>query len=147
MTLSAAASFARLARALPTYALIRRAARDIAAGRPGRMARSAAYVEKGFWAKLRRTGGRVPFVLDLVAAWYCAMDWSTPYHVRAIILGALAYFIVPADIVPDLVAGLGFVDDATVLATAMSSITGHIKPRHIERAREALGFATVAEPS
>jgi uncharacterized membrane protein YkvA (DUF1232 family) len=145
MNLSAAHGIARLARALPTYVLIRRAARDIAAGRPGPVPRNAAYVERGFWAKLRRLGGRVPFVLDLAAVWYCATDRETPHRVRAIMMGALAYFVVPVDVVPDLIAGFGLVDDATVLATAISAVADHIKPRHVERARATLGFATDAE--
>jgi uncharacterized membrane protein YkvA (DUF1232 family) len=144
MNLSAAQSFARLARALPTYALIRRAARDIAAGRPGPMPRDVDYVDRGFWAKVRRMSGRVPFVLDLVATWYCATDRATPHHVRAIMMGALAYFVVPVDIIPDVVVGLGFVDDATVLATAVASVAEHIKPHPVARARRALAFSTEA---
>jgi uncharacterized membrane protein YkvA (DUF1232 family) len=147
VSLSAAASFARLARALPSYVMIRRAARNNAAGHPGPYARDAGYVEQGFWAKIRRLAGRVPFVTDLVAAWYCAMDRATPYRVRAVLLGALAYFVVPVDIIPDVVVGLGFVDDATVLATAVASVAEHIKPHHVARARRALAFSTEAPQS
>jgi uncharacterized membrane protein YkvA (DUF1232 family) len=109
------------------------------------MPRDVDYVDRGFWAKVRRMSGRVPFVLDLVATWYCATDRATPHHVRAIMMGALAYFVVPVDIVPDLIAGLGFVDDATVLATAMSAVAGHIKPHHVARAKAMLGFEAAAE--
>jgi uncharacterized membrane protein YkvA (DUF1232 family) len=142
MNLYAAANFARLARALPTYAMIRRAARDIASGGAGPVPRNAEYVDKRFWAKARRLAGRVPFVLDLAAAWHCATDRETPHHVRAVLMGALAYFVVPVDVVPDLVAGVGLVDDATVLATAISSVAKHILPHHIDRAERSLGFAT-----
>ena len=145
MNIYATAGFVRLARALPAYAMIRRAARDIASGDAGIYARDDRYVERGFWAKARRLAGRVPFVLDLAAAWYCAMDRATPVHVKAILMGALAYFVVPADIVPDMVIGFGLADDATVLATAVSSVAGHIKPRHFEKAKHALAFK--AEPS
>lgn len=142
MNLYAAAGFVRLARALPAYAMIRRTARDISAGNAGPYARNASYVQRGFWAKLRRLTGRVPFVLDLAAAWYCAMDRHTPAHVKAILMGALAYFVVPVDIVPDVMIGFGLVDDATVLATAVSSVAGHIGPHHFEKARHALAFET-----
>ncbi len=142
MSLSAAASFARLARALPTYAIIRRTARDIAAGRPSAYTRDVRYVEKGFWGKTRRMAGRVPFVLDLTAAWYCAVDRRTPVYVKAVLMGALAYFVVPVDIVPDIILGAGLVDDATVLATAISGIASHIKPDHIEKARRSLAFTS-----
>ena len=145
MNFHATAGFIRLARALPAYAIIRRTARDIADGKPGPYDRDARYVEQGFWGKARRLAGRVPFVLDLAAAWYCAMDRTTPVHVKAILMGALAYFVVPADIVPDMLIGFGLVDDATVLATAVSSVTGHVKPLHFEKAKDALAFQ--AEPS
>jgi uncharacterized membrane protein YkvA (DUF1232 family) len=46
-----------------------------------------------FWAKVRRTLGRIPFTEDLLAAWYCAADRDTPAYVRAVLLGAVAYFV------------------------------------------------------
>jgi uncharacterized membrane protein YkvA (DUF1232 family) len=66
-------------------------------------------VRSGFWGKLKRVAGHVPFVEDLVAAYYCAMDPATPIRVRGMLLAALAYFIMPIDLIPDIVAGLGFV--------------------------------------
>ena len=59
-------------------------------------------------------------------------------RVRAILLAALAYFIMPADMVPDLLVGVGFTDDATVLATAIGLVARHIKPLHRRRAAAAL---------
>ena len=57
---------------------------------------------------------------------------------KAILLGALAYFILPADAVPDLFAGLGFTDDAAVLAAAIAAVSRHLQPRHREQARARL---------
>ena len=142
MNLGAAASFARLAKALPAYTMIRRAARDVTNGEAGPYDRNAAYVDRGFWSKIRRLAGRVPFVLDLVAAWYCAKDRATPLRVKAVLMGALAYFVVPTDIIPDVIVGIGLVDDATVLATVVASVAEHIKPQHVLRARRALAFKT-----
>jgi len=97
--------------------------------------RNEAYVRERFWNKLRRLVGRIPFAEDLVAAYYCAMDPATPIRVKAILLAALAYFILPTDLIPDFIAGIGFTDDAAVLATAISVVGGHIKERHRTRAR------------
>ena len=72
-------------------------------------------VRRDFWAKLKRFAGQVPFVEDLVAAYYCALDPATPMRVRGMLLAALAYFILPFDLVPDMIAGLGFADDAALL--------------------------------
>jgi uncharacterized membrane protein YkvA (DUF1232 family) len=105
------------------------------------MALPVAYVppdEKHFWTKVRRVVARIPFAEDLVAAYYCALDRDTPGYVRATLLGAVAYFVLPADLVPDFLAGLGFTDDATVIAAAIAAVGRHLEPRHRERARERL---------
>ncbi len=96
-------------------------------------------VRAEFWNKLKRVAGKLPFVDDLVAAYYCAMDTDTPLKVRATLLGALAYFILPFDIVPDFIAGIGYGDDAAVLAAAISLVSAHIKPTHRVAAAKALG--------
>ncbi len=96
-------------------------------------------VRNEFWAKLKRSAGRIPFVDDAVAAYYCAMDSRTPMRVRGTLFGALAYFIMPADMIPDIIAGIGFTDDAAVLAAVTALLAGHIKPHHREAAAKALG--------
>jgi len=50
-------------------------------------------VRRDFWTALKQFAGRLPFVEDLVAAYYCALDPATPMRVRGILLAALAYFI------------------------------------------------------
>jgi uncharacterized membrane protein YkvA (DUF1232 family) len=94
--------------------------------------------ERRFWAKLRRVLARVPFAEDLVAAYYCALDRETPGYVRVVLFGALAYFVLPTDMVPDVLAGLGFTDDASVIAAAIAAVGRHLEPRHREQARERL---------
>jgi len=94
--------------------------------------------ERRFWRKVRRILADVPFAEDLAAAYYCAMDRDTPGYVRGVLLGALAYFVLPADMIPDFLAGLGFTDDASVLAAAIAAVGRHIEPRHRMRARRAL---------
>lgn len=91
-----------------------------------------------FWRKLTRVLADIPFAEDLVAAYYCALDRGTPPYVRAVLLGAVAYFILPADMVPDVVAGLGFTDDASVLAAAIAAVGRHLRPEHRSRARDRL---------
>ncbi|RMF12329.1 MAG: DUF1232 domain-containing protein [Alphaproteobacteria bacterium] len=97
-----------------------------------------ARVRAGFWAKLRRVVGRIPFAEDLVAAYYCAIDPKTPARVRAILFAGLAYFVIPADLIPDFIAGLGFTDDASVVTAVVAAVAGYIKDHHRTRARQAL---------
>ncbi len=105
---------------------------------PAVIARNRRTVERGFWKKLLRVAGRIPFAEDLAAAYFCAVDPLTPGRVRGVLFAALAYFVMPMDVIPDFIAGFGFTDDAAVLATAIGLVSGHIKPRHRQRARAAL---------
>lgn len=91
-----------------------------------------------FWSTLKRAARHVPFMEDLVASYYCALDPATPTRVRGILLAALAYFVLPFDFLPDIVALIGFSDDVAVLAAAIASIRAHIKPAHYDAARAAL---------
>jgi uncharacterized membrane protein YkvA (DUF1232 family) len=99
-------------------------------------------LKRRFWDKLKRVAGKVPFAEDLVAAFFCATDPSTPSRVRLILLGAIAYFVFPADAVTDLLPLFGFADDAAVLAAAITQVAGSITEEHKERARNALKDAT-----
>ena len=95
-------------------------------------------VQKNFWRKLKRVAAKLPFAEDLLAAYYCAFDRQTPRHDQAALIGALAYFILPFDFVPDFLPVLGFTDDAAVLATALRLVATNIRDEHREAARAAL---------
>ena len=99
-------------------------------------------VKRRFVDKIRRTLGRIPFTEQALAAYFCATDAATPTRVKAILMAALAYFIVPTDMVPDFIAGLGFTDDAAVMAAAVRSIASHITDGHHAAARRFLDRET-----
>ncbi|HKA74104.1 MAG TPA: YkvA family protein [Xanthobacteraceae bacterium] len=109
------------------------------------LARDAETVRRRFWAKAKRFAAQLPFAEDLVTAYYCAFDRTTPVQVKAALVGALAYFILPYDVVPDLLPALGFADDAAVLAAALRLVAAHIRPEHRDAAREALARGMEAE--
>jgi len=104
-----------------------------------RLAQDRESVRKRFWIKLKQVAARLPFTEDLLAAYYCAFDKQTPRHVQAALMGAIAYFILPFDFIPDMMPVLGFTDDAAVLATAIRLVASHITDDHREAARVALG--------
>ena len=101
---------------------MRRAARD----EPG--------LRRDFWAKLKRIGRQIPFAEDLLAAYYCTLDPATPARVKLILLGAIAYFVMPMDAIPDILPIIGFADDAAVLAAAIAQVAGSITDAHREQA-------------
>ena len=92
-------------------------------------------VRRDFWPKIRKVATSLPFAEDVVAAFYCATDRETPTRAKAVLLGALAYFILPIDVIPDFIPLLGFTDDAAVIATALATITDNLKPKHRDAAR------------
>jgi uncharacterized membrane protein YkvA (DUF1232 family) len=95
-------------------------------------------VRRDFFPKLARVLASIPFAEELVAAYYCAFDRATPLKAKGILVGALAYFILPVDVIPDFVLGLGFTDDMAVLLAAFNVVRTHVKDHHRERARETL---------
>lgn len=95
-------------------------------------------VRRGFWRKMKRNAAAVPFAEDAVTAYYAAFDRDTPLKVRAGLLGALAYFLMPADVVPDFLPLLGFGDDAAVLIGAIQLLASNIQPHHRDAARATL---------
>jgi len=95
-------------------------------------------VRAGFWKKMAKVAGHIPFAEEAAAAWFCTRDPNTPMRVKATLIAALAYFVLPTDLVPDFIAGLGFTDDASVLMAAIGLVSTHVTPAHRKAAREAL---------
>ena len=109
------------------------------------LAKDRESVRRRFWIKLKRVVAGLPFAEDLLAAYYCAFDKQTPRHVQVALLGAIAYFILPFDFIPDMMPMLGFTDDAAVLATAIRLVATHIRPEHRDAARATLKRGIEAE--
>jgi uncharacterized membrane protein YkvA (DUF1232 family) len=103
-----------------------------------RAAGDEAGVFRDMWRTLRKVGRRLPFAQDVLAAFYCATDPATDRRVKLILVGAIAYFVMPFDVIPDVLPIIGFSDDAALLAAAIASVAGAIRPEHRDRAREAL---------
>ena len=111
---------------------------DLLGRTAAQFAHDAENVRRRSWTKVKRLAAQLPFVEDLLTAYYCAFDRTTPVAVKAALVGALAYFVLPYDFVPDMLPALGFADDAAVLATAIRMVAAHIRPEHRDAAREAL---------
>jgi uncharacterized membrane protein YkvA (DUF1232 family) len=103
-----------------------------------RMASGGSEARRDFWRKMQRLAASLPFAEDLLTAHYCAFDRQTPLHVKAAMLVALAYFVLPDDLIPDYIPVIGYADDAAVLAAAMKLFSSHVKPEHREAAGRTL---------
>ena len=89
------------------------------AARTRRFAADEGDLRQRIWKKLKREAANIPFVEDALTAHYCAFDRETPLYVKLALVGAVVYFIVPDDLIPDSIPVLGYAYDAAVLAGAM----------------------------
>lgn len=99
---------------------------------------NATRVSRGFWPKIARTAARIPFAGQALALYYAARDPETPPAAKGLMLAALAYFVSPIDAIPDVLAGIGFTDDAAVIAAVMATLAAHVRDRHRRSAEAAL---------
>jgi uncharacterized membrane protein YkvA (DUF1232 family) len=95
-------------------------------------------VRRRFWPTVRKALRQVPFIEEVIAAYYAMLDPRTPRSARLTLIAALAYFVSPFDVVPDFLFAIGFVDDVSVLAAAIAAVQGSIREEHREAARRAL---------
>ncbi len=95
-------------------------------------------VREKFWRTAKKAARHIPFMDEVVASYYCALDKNTPLRAKAILFAALGYFVLPADTIPDVIFGLGFTDDIAVLTAAIAAVRAHVTPAHRLAAKEAL---------
>jgi uncharacterized membrane protein YkvA (DUF1232 family) len=95
-------------------------------------------VREKFWRTAKKAARQIPYMEEVVAAYYCAMDKNTPLRAKGILLAALGYFVLPVDVIPDFVFGLGFTDDIAVLTAAITAVSAHITTAHRQAARDAM---------
>ena len=96
------------------------------------------FVRRSFWRKVRRNLDRVPFLDRAIAAYFAAVDPRTPAYAKAVLFAALAYFVIPTDLIPDFISGAGFTDDLSVLLAVLQTFAPHVGEHHHELARSWL---------
>ncbi|CAE6961582.1 hypothetical protein ACOMICROBIO_LMKGKHOH_03908 [Vibrio sp. B1FIG11] len=100
--------------------------------------------EKTFWRKMKNSvkkAGEEIAVMG-IKSWLAMADSNTSVRHKAILGGALAYFVLPTDMVPDVLAGVGFTDDMAALTLAANSVGNAITDEHEAQAREKLSLMT-----
>jgi len=105
-----------------------------------RPARIAGYSEGRFWRKLgrfSRVAGRV-VIERALRLYYAAQDPTTPDWAKRMIYAALAYFIVPFDLVPDVIPGIGYFDDLGTLLMTLLGVSTYVSPAVKQKAREKM---------
>jgi uncharacterized membrane protein YkvA (DUF1232 family) len=69
---------------------------------------------------------------------YALEDPSMPTWAKAVIVGALGYFITPTDAIPDLLPAVGYSDDLGVLVLALATLATRITPAVKDKARQKM---------
>ena len=116
------------------------------AGLTRRITSDEAGLRRKLWRKILAEAANLPFLEQVLTAHYCAFDRKTPLYVKVILVGAMVYFIVPDDFIPDSIPIIGLVDDAAVLGAALKLMSLHIKPEHREAARNMLARLRGEQP-
>lgn len=94
-----------------------------------------------FWEKIRRVGDMLSetVLLPLIQLYYVYRSAEVPFKAKLYITGALGYFILPMDLLPDfLPALLGFSDDVIVIGIVMKQLEQYVTPEIDAKARAAL---------
>ncbi|MCR5547193.1 MAG: DUF1232 domain-containing protein [Bacteroidales bacterium] len=93
-----------------------------------------------FWGKIRSTAKKAGIKVIYLALilYYVLMSESTNAKNRSIIIGALGYFILPIDILPDTIPALGYTDDFALLVAVFFAVKNSVTPEIQEKARKKL---------
>jgi len=91
-----------------------------------------------FPGKLSETSGKITFATQATAMYYAVRDPKTSIKVKALLGAALAYFIMPFDLIPDWIVGFGFTDDLAVVMMVLRQVSGSITEEHYDLARRRL---------
>jgi uncharacterized membrane protein YkvA (DUF1232 family) len=114
------------------------------------VASSEEALRRKLWRRILREAASLPFLEELLTAHYCAFDRNTPVYVKAVLVGALVYFVVPdhlAPKIPKYFSMIGLADNAAVLGVAFKAVSSHIKPEHRELARRRIARLRGEAPS
>ena len=84
----------------------------------------------------KKAGAKVVYAVLLL--YYALLDGDVSLKDKAIVVGALGYFILPFDFIPDMLGPLGFSDDMGALILALKTIWSNITPKVKEQARQKL---------
>ena len=98
----------------------------------------AVFTNQSFWQKLKtnsKSAGK-SIIEKVLMLYYSAMDKDTPKWAKGVIFGALAYFIMPVDAIPDFIPVAGYSDDLMTIIGAISVVAVHIKEEHKKKAKE-----------
>ncbi len=94
------------------------------------------YIEENLWEKLERAGKKISFAKDVLALFNYMRDPAVSWHRKAIVIGALVYFISPIDAIPDIAPLVGYLDDLGVITALLKFLGSELIPYYQSGYRE-----------
>ncbi len=96
------------------------------------------YDEDSFWKKLKHLASNVgsKVLYPALQLYFLLQAKDVPMKAKTLIVGALGYLILPADLVPDFIPALGFTDDLTALMVALRTLNKYLTPDINARAKD-----------
>jgi uncharacterized membrane protein YkvA (DUF1232 family) len=73
-------------------------------------------------APFKETWAYFQAMLRLMRAYYKGAYRDIPWSTMALIIAAVAYVVNPLDLIPDVLLGVGLLDDASIIAFALRSV-------------------------
>ncbi|MCQ2141710.1 MAG: DUF1232 domain-containing protein [Bacteroidales bacterium] len=88
------------------------------------------FSEQKFWGKIGKVAKKAGEKLVYVALilFYELKDPRISLKEKGVIIGALGYFILPLDLIPDAIPVAGFTDDLAALIAAYHFISSNVTP-------------------
>jgi uncharacterized membrane protein YkvA (DUF1232 family) len=99
------------------------------------------YVKENFGTKLESLGHGIKFAKHLIALFRYMTNGAIPWYKKSVVIGGLAYFILPFDAIPDILPLIGYLDDFGVIAAVLGFLGKELKPYYIS----TVGFGSYDE--
>jgi uncharacterized membrane protein YkvA (DUF1232 family) len=98
------------------------------------------FSEDSFWDKLQdfalKAGQKL--IYYVLVLYYTLQKKETPTWAKTIIIGALGYFILPIDVIPDFLVGIGFTDDLGTIVMALGTVIQYVDEAIRAKAKDTM---------
>lgn len=98
------------------------------------------YSESGLWSKVKSVAKKagIKTIYMVLLLHYVLKSPNVSIEDKAKIYGALGYFILPIDLIPDFIPIVGYSDDVAALAYALHAVWKNVTPEIKQQAQQKL---------
>lgn len=106
----------------------------------GKEIKKIEYSESNFWDKVKnfsKSAGK-EVIGKALQLYYVLQEDNVPLKIKTTIYGALAYFISPIDVIPDVVPIFGFADDLGIIVASLAAVSLYVTDNVKKKANDKL---------